>query len=64
MPVDALIGDAEERKLHPPGAPYTCNTARRTLMFMGGSMSNMGRIEYSQGVRQVRLARGAPTLVM
>ena len=38
--------------MHPPGAPYTCNTRRSTLMFMGGSMSNMGRIEYSQGVRQ------------
>lgn len=38
--------------MHPPGAPYTCNTARKVLMFMGGSMTNMGRIEYSQGVRQ------------
>jgi len=52
VPVDALIGADEEKKLPPPGKPFTCNTARATLMFMGGSMSNMGRIEYSQGVRQ------------
>ncbi len=52
VPVDASIGADEEAKLPRPGAPYTCNTRRRTLMFMGGSMQNMGRVEYSQGVRQ------------
>ncbi|KAL1511199.1 hypothetical protein AB1Y20_006014 [Prymnesium parvum] len=52
VPVDALLGSAEEKKLPPPGKPFVCNTARSTLMFMGGAMSNMGRIEYSQGVRQ------------
>ena len=52
VPVDAQVGGSEEAKLHRPGAAYTCNTARSTLMFMGGAMSNMGRVEYSQGVRQ------------
>jgi hypothetical protein len=52
VPVDALIGASEEEKLPKPAAPYACNTARKKLMFMGGSMQNMGRREYSQGVRQ------------
>lgn len=52
VPVDAVIGPAEERKLKAPGDAFRCNTRRSTLMFMGGSMSNMGRVEYSQGVRQ------------
>ena len=53
VPVDASIGAAEEAKLPRPGAPFACKRGpHKVLLFMGGSMSNMGRIEYSQGVRQ------------
>lgn len=53
VPVDAQIGAAEEAKLPAPNAPFKCKTGPfKVLLFMGGSMTNMGRIEYSQGVRQ------------
>ena len=52
VPVDVALGRREEAKLPRPGDEYACNTRRRVLLFMGGSMQNMGRTEYSQGVRQ------------
>lgn len=54
VPVDASLGAAEEAKLPRPGteASFRCLTTYKVLLFMGGSMSNMGRVEYSQGVRQ------------
>ena len=52
VPVDAEIGVREEAKLPAHGAPFACLTSYRILLFMGGSMQNMGRVEYSQGVRQ------------
>jgi hypothetical protein len=53
VPVDASIGAVEEAKLPPHGTPFACKRGpHKVLLFMGGSMSNMGRIEYSQGVRQ------------
>ena len=54
VPVDAIVGPAELSKLPRPGATFACRPPRqaKTLLFMGGAMSNMGRIEYSQGVRQ------------
>jgi len=52
VPVDAAIGAKEEAKLPLPQVEYRCTPRRKTLMFMGGSMQNMGRVEYSQGVRQ------------
>ena len=64
VPVDADLAAAEVAKLPPPGAapeggggPFRCLGAYRVLLFMGGSMSNMGRVEYSQGVRQAIAAR-------
>ena len=65
VPVDAVISQDELRKLPRPAVPFTCRPPQRakTLMFMGGAMSNMGRVEYSQGVRQAsRNPRpGSPT---
>jgi len=53
VPVDASIGAAEEAKLPAPDAPFACKRGPfKVLLFMGGSMTNMGRPEYSQGVRQ------------
>jgi len=53
VPVDANIGPKEEAKLPAPGTPFACKRGpHKVLLFMGGSMQNMGRIEYSQGVRQ------------
>jgi len=54
VPVDTLVKPSEEAKLPRPSTPYVCagKRGKRTLLHMGGSMSNMGRIEYSQGVRQ------------
>ena len=53
VPVDAAIGRAEELKLPVHGVPFACKRGpQKVLLFMGGSMSNMGRVEYSQGVRQ------------
>jgi len=54
VPVDASIGASEVQKLPHPGeeGSFRCLTTYEVLLFMGGSMTNMGRIEYSQGVRQ------------
>jgi hypothetical protein len=54
VPVDAIVGQAEAAKLPRPGATFACRPPRKAkvLLFMGGAMSNMGRVEYSQGVRQ------------
>ena len=53
VPVDAAIGGAEEAKLPLVGTPFECKRGpHKVLLFMGGSMTNMGRVEYSQGVRQ------------
>lgn len=53
VPVDAAIGAAEEAKLPMYATPFPCKRGpQKVLLFMGGSMSNMGRVEYSQGVRQ------------
>jgi len=54
VPVDAVVSPSEVAKLPPPGADFPCRTkGYKVLMFMGGSMQNMGRVEYSQGVRQM-----------
>ena len=54
VPVDAIVGRPEVAKLPRPGETFACRPPRKAkvLMFMGGAMSNMGRVEYSQGVRQ------------
>jgi len=53
VPVDAAIGGTEEAKLPVHGTPFACKRGpHKVLLFMGGSMQNMGRVEYSQGVRQ------------
>ena len=53
VPVDAAIGATEEAKLPKWREPFQCKRGpHKVLLFMGGSMTNMGRAEYSQGVRQ------------
>jgi hypothetical protein len=60
VPVDVQLPAAELAKLPAPdNAAYACHADPRladgtpkVLLFMGGSMNNMGRVEYSQGVRQ------------
>lgn len=68
VPVDSMVRAGEEEKLPAPGAPYVCagRTGKRTVLHMGGSMSNMGRVEYSQGVRQAieRLHAGEEGFVL
>ena len=45
-----MAGGRQGDKVPAPEAPYACAGTRgkRKLLHMGGSMSNMGRIEYSQ----------------
>ena len=54
VPVDAVISPTEEAKLPKPREDFRCRnpTKAKVLLFMGGAMANMGRVEYSQGVRQ------------
>ena len=53
VPVDAPISPAEVAKLPAAGAPFACKRGpHKVLLYMGGSLTNMGRVEYSQGVRQ------------
>ncbi|EOD41429.1 hypothetical protein EMIHUDRAFT_462116 [Emiliania huxleyi CCMP1516] len=54
VPVDTEVKAADQAKSPRPGAPYQCagRAGKLKLLHMGGSMQNMGRIEYSQGVRQ------------
>jgi hypothetical protein len=67
VPVDAQISAEEVLKLPPPGAAgYRCAARRgkKHVFFMGGSIMNMGRREYSQvlGRTSTRVCHSVPFL--